>query len=71
MDKISCVFECSNKAMPNIQSPVGHMGIYGHRWSIESVYFEDQISAELMELMEIYFVNAKCNGCSKSCTGNP
>ena len=64
-DSISCLLECSNQAMPSLQSHVGHR-IHGHKWSIESVYFEDQISAELMET---YFVNAKCNGCSKSCTG--
>ena len=52
--------QCSKQAMPSLQSPVGHR-IYGHRLSIESVYFKDQISAELME---IYFVNAKYNGFS-------
>ena len=56
--------------LPSLQSPVGHR-ICGHSWTIESVYFEDQISAELMEQMEIYFVNDKCNGCSKSYTGKP
>ena len=66
-DKISCVLECSNQAMPSLQSPVGQK-IYGHIWSNESVYFEDQIS---VKLMEIYFVNAQFNGCAKSSNGNP
>ena len=56
--------------MPSREAPVRHR-IYGHRWSNESVYFKDEISAELMELKEIYFVNARCNECSKSCNGNP